>query len=298
MKINKSIPQTKRFLALAGLAVLLAIAFPISSANAQLLWYANFNGVSNDSPVPTSGSTADGSMTVAASLSASPPGVVQTLNVGSTSGVMTTPPAITSSLNNTSATPYLASNWSDLQMRTLSTFGAGSTMIVSFDVSRETSPLPWFIMAVDSSGNQQGFTWLPAIPGATGVYRYTWINNNSGSSIVTPIGTLNTGNTAFYQYNGTTYVSDGINFGAGINMNGFRIITTGALSANTAYATSFDNFGVWANATDTFNSVSVLNLTPGTVVPEPSSILFLLMALPLFVLGRFLRHKQALQTVS
>lgn len=294
MKTPQLFTLSKTSIAAAGAILLLGSA---THSQAQLLWYANFDAVSNGSPVPTNGSTTPNAVTIAGSLTTSPSGVVQTLEINSGSPIMATEPAIGSTLNNTSANIYANSNWSDIQMRTLSPFASGSTMVVSFDVSRESNPLPWSIRAVDSSGAQRGFVWTPSTPASTGVYRYTWINNNSGSSITTPIGTLTTGNTAFYRFNGTTYVSDGINFGSGINMTGFRIITNGALSANTSYSTYFDNFGVWANATDTYNSVNVLNLTPGTVVPEPSSILLLLMAVPL-AFRHFRRHKRALKTVS
>jgi hypothetical protein len=252
----------------AALAAGLLLSVTSVSSQAAMLWYANFDGYSSNASINTSATPANDTfttITLTQPTSGTTTNTAQTYNSGM---------AMLSSVNNTGGSPQTG-NWILAQMNSFSTL---NTFVLSFDAKASGNLLPFNVRAQTSNGTDVSNPI--ASTGTTILLRYTYVFNNTGSTITLP-GTLGNlaANTAilYYTTNGTTFVSQGTQSTTGA-ANGFLILPNNTAAANTSYGTFFDNFGLWNNSSDTFDGISVLALAPHTVIPEPSSAALLICA--------------------
>ncbi len=157
--------------------------------------------------------------------------------------------------------------------------GAMPLMITSFDFYSPDISLKFSAHRTNSAGSPLAlFTATDTGTSLDGkLIRATMVvNRSSGSSITLPgsLGTLATNKYAvYYQYGGTyTLIGSIASVSANYDPIGFQMVNTfTAASEYTSYAL-YDNIGVWDSATDTVGTTSVLQLSPGSVIPEPATI--------------------------
>lgn len=178
----------------------------------------------------------------------------------------------------------------------MSLTGQTSMFVVSFDYNRTSAGSANLQVTLTDSGNSGiGASNLtldnPAV--SENLRRATYVYNGTGADIPLPgtMGNLASGSAALYSYNGTTFTLDStVVVGGSGNIGGFAIRT----NLNAGRASNFDNFGVWDSFSDSFGGVNVLQLAPGTVVPEPT--VASAVALGLFCLGATRSFRRAVRS--
>ncbi len=149
--------------------------------------------------------------------------------------------------------------------------GAMPLMITSFDFYSPDISLKLSAFRTNPPSSAALFTATDTGTSLDGkLVRATMVVNRSGSSITLPgsLGAVATDKYAVYYQYGGTYTLIGSSAAATANPIGFQAVN--AFDVN-SYAL-YDNIGVWDSATDTVGTTSVLQLSPGSVIPEPATI--------------------------
>lgn len=165
---------------------------------------------------------------------------------------------------------------------------AGSTNISSVNGDARTN-------TGSRNGSGSASSFMSALSQGT-TLRYTLVINRSGAAITLPgtLGTVAADAAVAYLYDGSTYSATATITGiTSTSITGFATgdNRSGSIAAGGNLTAWYDNFGVWDSASDTLNGTSVLSLTPGTVVPEPSTVALLAAGLGGGVLAALRRRR-------
>ncbi len=161
-----------------------------------------------------------------------------------------------------------------LTQASLARFMPGSVVVLSYDLYYTAEQAFSIGVEVRTSREQRlGNTlYIPNLPKGVPL-RMTVVVNRGGDPVTLPgdLGVLEANRMATYYYDGSQFsraeTSDVISFKEG--MTGFTIgLSLSKLKPGGMLAVWYDHFGIWTQASDLVDGVSVLKLSPGTGIPQ------------------------------
>ena len=170
--------------------------------------------------------------------------------------------------------------------------GSPGTYVVSYDFYNTGASYLSLLAEANIDTGRAGNT-LYLNNGLKEALRVTIVINNTDSTVALPARlaetTLAANSMVAYTYDGTTFNTEKFSDGniTSSSISGFSI---GASRRDFVEGDTpsiwLDNLAVWNSVTDTVNGTSILELAPGTVIPEVSSSAMLLglLAVPLVIL--------------
>ncbi len=162
----------------------------------------------------------------------------------------------------------------------LPSLGSDGLYVVSFDFFTSDSTNYSIIGETRAGSGRSGNTLYTASTNNTPL-RITMVINHTDNSVALPstLGTLNADSMVMYLYDGTTFSGAKFNDGniTSSSISGFSIgISRSNFDENDTPSAWYDNFAVWNSVSDTVGGTSVLELAPGTPIPEPSTYALIL----------------------
>lgn len=266
------------------------------SAQAAVVWQADFSSYGNvGSGVNVTVDNTGNDDTLSGTSSTGTAGVVYTTQVVTT-GSPLTGNALRLSLTNTNASAVGTNTFTRIFQGHQASLGGNGIYIMSADMIRTSSAASTTVRNYAATGDASIISSVSntdtSTDVGTAVRRLTFVINQTGSALTLPgsLGSLADDAEAAYFYDGTNYT--GLAITTGITNLGITGFATGSLRSSNFNAGQnvtvwYDNMGLWNSSSDTVGGVNVLQLAPGTVVPEPSTIaLFLLAGVTMVVLRR------------
>ncbi|PAW77849.1 MAG: hypothetical protein B9S32_09615 [Verrucomicrobia bacterium Tous-C9LFEB] len=161
-----------------------------------------------------------------------------------------------------------------LTQASLRHFTPGNAVVLSYDLYYSADQAFSIGVEARTSRDQRlGNTlYIPNLPKGVPL-RITVVVNRGGDPVTLPgdLGALEANRMATYYYDGSRFsrveISDAISFKG--EMAGFAIsLSLSKLKPGGMLAVWYDHFGIWTQASDLVDGVSVLKLPPGTGIPQ------------------------------